>query len=52
MKKHAIFIYWPNADVVHGRCFYRLSSKKKDCSLCDRINKADIRKWCIEEVCK
>ena len=47
-----ILVYWPVADGVHGWCFYRLALKKKDCSLCDRIKKADIRKLCIEEVCK
>jgi hypothetical protein len=47
-----ILTYWPDADGVHGWCFYRMALKKKDCSLCDRIQKEDIRKLCIEEVCK
>jgi hypothetical protein len=46
-----ILVYWPVADGVHGWCLYRLALKKKDCSLCDRIKKADIRKLCIEEMC-
>lgn len=47
-----ILEYWPKADGVHGWCFYRLALKQKDCSLCDRIQKEDIRKLCILEVCK
>ena len=47
-----ILKYWPKADGVHGWCFYRLALKQKDCSLCDRIQKEDIRKLCILEVCK
>ncbi len=47
-----ILEYWPKADGVHGWCFYRLALKHKDCSLCDRIQKEDIRKLCILEVCK
>ena len=47
-----ILQYWPAADGVHGWCFYRLALKNKDCSLCNRIKKADIRKMCILDVCK
>lgn len=47
-----ILEYWPKANGVHGWCFYRLALKQKDCSLCDRIQKEDIRKLCILEVCK
>ena len=47
-----IFEYWPKADGVHGWCFYKLALKQKDCSLCDRIQKEDIRKLCILEVSK
>ena len=47
-----ILKYWPKADGVHSWCFYRLALKQKDCSLCDRIKKEDIRKLCILEVCK
>ena len=47
-----ILEYWPKANGVHGWCFYRLALKHKDCSLCDRIQKEDIRKLCILEVCK
>jgi len=44
--------YWPKADGVHGWCFYRPALIKKDCSLCNHSRKDDIRKLCIEEVCK
>lgn len=47
-----ILDYWPTANGVHGWCFYRLALKNKDCSLCNRIKKADIRKMCIRDVCK
>ena len=47
-----ILNYWPTADGVHGQCLYQLALKNKDCSLCDRIKKADIRKMCILDVCK
>lgn len=47
-----ILEYWPKANGVHGWCFYRLALKQKDCSLCDRIQKEDIRKLCILEVSK
>jgi hypothetical protein len=47
-----ILKYWSKADGVHGWCFYRLAVKKKDCSLCNRIKKQDIRKMCIRDVCK
>lgn len=47
-----ILEYWPKADGVHGWCFYRLALKRKECSLCDRIQAEDVRKLCILEVCK
>ena len=47
-----ILEYWPKTNRVHGWCFYRLALKQKDCSLCDRIQKKDIRKLCILEVGK
>jgi len=47
-----ILNYWPTADGVHGQCLYQLALKNKDCSLCNRIKKADIRKMCILDVCK
>ena len=47
-----IFKYWPKANGVHGWCFFRIALKNKDCSLCDRIQKKDIHKLCILEVCK
>jgi hypothetical protein len=47
-----ILQYWPKADGVHGWCFFQIALKNKDCSLCDRIQKGDIRKLCIREVCR
>jgi len=47
-----ILQYWPNADGVHGWCFFRIALKNKDCTLCNRIQKKDIRKLCVLEVCK
>jgi hypothetical protein len=47
-----ILKYWPRADGVHGWCYYQLAMKNKDCSLCDKIRKADIKKMCRLDVCK
>ena len=47
-----ILRYWPKARGVYGWCFFRIALKNKDCSLCDRIQKKDIHKLCILEVCK
>jgi len=47
-----ILKYWPVANGVHGWCYYRIALKQKDCSLCKRIRKKDIRKLCIDEVCR
>jgi hypothetical protein len=47
-----ILQYWPKADGVHGWCFFQIALKNKDCSLCGRIQKGDIRKLCVLEVCK
>jgi len=47
-----ILQYWPKADGVHGWCFFRIALKNKDCTLCNRIQKGDIRKLCVLEVCK
>ena len=41
-----ILTYWPNADGVHGWCYYRLALLQKDCTLCDRIHKDDIKRTC------
>ncbi|WP_155305453.1 hypothetical protein [Desulfosarcina widdelii] len=46
-----ILKYWPKADGVHGWCYYQLAMKNKDCSLCDRIHAADIKKMCRLDVC-
>jgi hypothetical protein len=37
---------------VHGWCYYQLALRRKDCSLCDSIQEADIRKMCELDVCK
>jgi len=46
--------YWgKNANGVEGYCFYEIALKTKDCTLCDRITKADIRNnLCLRDVCK
>lgn len=41
-----ILKYWPKAIGVHGWCYYRLALLQKDCSLCSRIRKDDIKKTC------
>jgi hypothetical protein len=41
-----ILKYWPRAIGVHGWCYYRLALLQKDCTLCDRIHKGDIKKTC------
>ena len=47
-----ILTYWPKADGVHGWCYYRLALLQKDCKLCDRIKKQDIKRTCKLDVCK
>jgi hypothetical protein len=47
-----ILKYWPRADGVHGWCYFQLAMKNRDCRLCDRIQKADIKKMCRLDVCK
>jgi hypothetical protein len=47
-----ILKYWPKADGVHGWCYYQLALKNKECALCDRIKKADIKKMCRLDACK
>ena len=47
-----ILKYWPVADGVHGWCYYQLAMKNKDCSLCGKIRKGDIRTMCRRDVCK
>ena len=41
-----ILRYWPKAAGVHGWCYYRLAIIQNNCSLCDRIHKADIKRTC------
>ena len=47
-----IIKYWPRAEGVHGWCYYQLAMKNKDCSLCGKIHKGDIRTMCTRDVCK
>ncbi|MFO7883626.1 MAG: hypothetical protein R6U68_02295 [Desulfobacteraceae bacterium] len=47
-----ILKYWPKAKGVHGWCYYRLALKNKDCTLCDYIKNADIKKMCKLDACK
>jgi len=47
-----ILKYWPKANGVHGWCYYRLALIHKDCTLCDFIKKADIKKMCKLDACK
>ena len=47
-----ILKFWPKADGVHDWCYYQLAMKQKDCSLCKKIKKADIKKMCKLDVCK
>ena len=47
-----ILKYWPRADGVHGWCYYQLAMKNRDCSLCERVHKADIKRMCRRDVCK
>ena len=47
-----ILKYWPRADGVHGWCYYQLAMKNKDCSLCDKIHKADIKTMCKRDLCE
>ena len=47
-----ILKHWPGADGVHGRGCYQLAMKNRDCTLCERIHKADIKRMCRRDVCK
>ena len=47
-----ILEYWPKADGVHGWCYYQLAMKNRDCRLCERIGKADIKRMFRQDVCK
>jgi len=47
-----ILTYWPKADGVHGWCYYQLGMKNKDCGLCSRIHKADLKQMCQRDVCQ
>ncbi len=47
-----ILTYWPKADGVHGWCYYRLGLKQKDCTLCNAIQKSDIKVMCRRDVCR
>ena len=47
-----ILKHWPSANGVHGWCYYQLALKNKDCNLCERIHKADIKRMCRCDVCK
>jgi len=47
-----ILKYWPTAVGVHGQCYYELAIQTKDCELCNRIKKDDIRRMCKLDVCK
>jgi hypothetical protein len=47
-----ILKYWPKATGVHGWCYYQLALKQKNCELCQKIKKADIKKMCELDACK
>lgn len=47
-----ILKYWPTAVGVHGQCYYELAIQTKDCELCNRIKKDDIRRMCKLDACK
>ena len=47
-----ILKYWPKADGVHGQCYYQLAIQNKDCELCMKIKKRDIKKMCELDACK
>lgn len=45
--------HWGNAALgVQGYCFYEIAVKTRDCALCKRIKKSDIRKTCKLDACK
>ena len=45
--------HWGKAAMgVEGYCFYEIAVKTRDCSLCKRIKKGDIRKTCKLDACK
>ena len=47
-----ILKFWPKAVGVHGWCYYQIGLKTKNCKLCDRIKKGDIKSMCKKDVCK
>jgi len=47
-----ILKYWPKTDGVHGHCYYQLAIQNKDCTLCMKIKKKDIKKMCELDACK
>lgn len=47
-----ILNYWNDVDKgVVGSCFNEIARDKSDCSICDRIEKADIHSACVRDVC-
>ncbi len=51
-KCEDILKYWNDNDKgVVGSCYYEIARKTGDCSLCDKIEKADIRDTCVKDVC-
>ena len=45
--------HWGKAALgVEGYCLYEIAIKTRDCSLCKRIKKGDIRKTCRLDACK
>ncbi len=45
--------HWGKAALgVEGYCFYEIAVQTRDCSLCKRIKKGDIRKTCKLDACK
>ncbi len=51
-KCEDILQYWDDNDKgVVGSCYYEIARKTGDCSLCDKIEKADIKATCVKDVC-
>ncbi len=47
-----ITLYWGSDAVgVEGNCYYEIAMLTSDCSLCDKITKADIAAACVDDVC-
>ncbi len=45
--------HWGKAALgVEGYCFYEIAVKTRDCALCKRIKKSDIRRTCKLDACK